>query len=32
MTPTLQLTIDCASSGCMTRFWAMALGYQIEPP
>ena len=32
MTTTLQITVDCTSSSRMTRFWAAALRYQIEPP
>ena len=27
-----QLTVDCADPGLLTRFWATALGYDIESP
>jgi len=27
-----QLTIDCAEPAVLTRFWATALGYDIEAP
>jgi len=27
-----QVTIDCAVPAVLTRFWATALGYEIEPP
>lgn len=27
-----QLVIDCAEPGPLARFWAGALGYEIEPP
>jgi len=27
-----QLTIDCADADRLARFWAAALGYQVEPP
>ena len=27
-----QLVIDCADPGPLARFWAAALGYQLEPP
>ncbi|HEV7757827.1 MAG TPA: VOC family protein [Acidimicrobiales bacterium] len=27
-----QLVIDCADPELLTRFWAAALGYEIEPP
>ena len=32
MTKTFQLTIDCADPARLTRFWATALGYVIQPP
>jgi hypothetical protein len=32
MAKKLQLTIDCADAGRLTRFWATALGYVIQPP
>ncbi|MEJ7704632.1 MAG: VOC family protein [Geodermatophilaceae bacterium] len=32
MAKTLQLTVDCADPGRLTRFWATALDYQIQPP
>jgi len=28
----MQLTIDCAEPARLVEFWALALGYQIEPP
>lgn len=28
----MQLTIDCAEPARVVEFWALALGYQIEPP
>src|SRR5216684_5758464 len=27
-----QLAIDCADPDLLTRFWAAALGYELEPP
>ncbi|HVQ87775.1 MAG TPA: VOC family protein [Actinomycetes bacterium] len=27
----LQVTVDCADPSTLTRFWALALGYVIEP-
>ncbi len=27
-----QLVIDCADPELMVRFWAAALGYEVEPP
>ncbi len=27
-----QLVMNCADAGLMARFWAAALGYQLEPP
>jgi hypothetical protein len=32
MAVSFQLVIDCADPGPLARFWADALGYQIEPP
>lgn len=32
MTAPFQIVIDCADPALMTRFWAMALVYVIEPP
>jgi predicted ATPase len=32
MAKTLQLTVDCADPGRLTRFWATALDYRIQPP
>lgn len=32
MAKRFQVTIDCADPGRLTRFWATALGYQIEDP
>lgn len=32
MTKTFQLTVDCANPQLLTRFWATALGYEIQPP
>jgi hypothetical protein len=32
MATRFQVTIDCADPGRLTRFWAAALGYQIEDP
>ncbi|MFB7508252.1 VOC family protein [Streptomyces broussonetiae] len=29
---TLQLTIDCAEPERLVAFWAVALGYEVEPP
>ncbi|GAA2332203.1 VOC family protein [Streptomyces kunmingensis] len=31
ITPRLQLTVDCADPERLARFWAAALGYQVEP-
>ncbi len=28
----MQLTVDCAEPARLVEFWALALGYQIEPP
>ncbi|MBX7550845.1 VOC family protein [Streptomyces sp. NPDC004232] len=30
--PTLQLTVDCAEPERLAVFWAVALGYEVEPP
>jgi len=32
MAARFQLVIDCADAEVMTRFWAAALGYELEPP
>jgi hypothetical protein len=32
MKTTFQLTIDCADPDPLARFWAVALGYDIQPP
>ena len=32
MVPELQLTIDCADPDRLTKFWAVALGYQVPDP
>ena len=32
MVPELQLTIDCADPDRLTKFWAVALGYQVSDP
>lgn len=32
MTVSFQLVIDCADPDRLARFWAAALGYQLEPP
>jgi len=32
MTATFQITIDCNDPQTLTRFWAFALGYVLEPP
>ncbi len=32
MAVTFQICIDCADPGRLARFWADALGYEIEPP
>ena len=32
MAAPFQLVVDCAHPGLLTRFWAQALGYVIEPP
>jgi hypothetical protein len=32
MTVRFQLVINCADPDLMTRFWAAALGYELEPP
>ena len=28
----VQVTIDCADPGALAQFWAVALGYQLQPP
>jgi hypothetical protein len=28
----VQITFDCADPGALAGFWAVALGYQVEPP
>ena len=32
MTVRFQLVIDCADPDLLARFWAAALGYELEPP
>lgn len=32
MTASFQIAVDCANPLLLTRFWALALGYVIEPP
>jgi hypothetical protein len=32
MTSSFQLVIDCADPEPLARFWAAALGYELEPP
>jgi hypothetical protein len=32
MATRMQVTIDCADPGRLARFWAAALGYQLEQP
>jgi glyoxalase superfamily protein len=32
MTVKFQVTIDCADPARLVRFWADALGYQVQPP
>ena len=32
MTAEFQLTVDCADPDRMTKFWAVALGYQVPDP
>jgi Glyoxalase-like domain len=32
MAASFQLVIDCADPGPLARFWAAALGYELEPP
>jgi Glyoxalase-like domain len=32
MTARFQITIDCNDPAPLTRFWALALGYVVEPP
>jgi hypothetical protein len=32
MAVNFQLVIDCADPGRLARFWAAALGYELEPP
>lgn len=32
MSPRFQLVIDCANPDLLARFWAAALGYELEPP
>ena len=32
MTPTFQLTFDCASPARMAEFWSGALGYELQAP
>ena len=29
---TVQVTFDCADPGAQAAFWAVALGYQVQPP
>jgi hypothetical protein len=28
----IQVTFDCADPGALAEFWAVALGYQVQPP
>jgi hypothetical protein len=28
----VQVTFDCADPGALAEFWAVALGYQVQPP
>lgn len=28
----VQITFDCADPGALASFWAVALGYQVQPP
>jgi len=28
----VQVTFDCADPGAQARFWAVALGYEVQPP
>ena len=32
MTPKMQVTFDCRDPGALARFWAEALGYDVERP
>jgi len=32
VTPTLQITVDCADPARLVTFWSQALGYVVEPP
>src|SRR3954451_17087060 len=32
MAMTFQVTIDCADPDRLAKFWAAALGYQLQPP
>ena len=32
MAASFQLVIDCAEPEPLARFWAAALGYELEPP
>jgi hypothetical protein len=32
MAARFQLVIDCADPAPLARFWAAALGYELEPP
>ncbi|HEX7124175.1 MAG TPA: VOC family protein [Thermodesulfobacteriota bacterium] len=32
MTPSIQVTFDCADPDRLARFWADVLGYQVQPP
>jgi len=29
---TVQVTFDCADPGALAEFWAVVLGYQVQPP
>ena len=32
MATRVQVVIDCADPGALARFWALALGYEVQPP
>jgi hypothetical protein len=32
VTREVQVTFDCADPGALASFWAVALGYQVQPP
>jgi len=32
MATSIQVVIDCADPGALAEFWAVALGYEVQPP